>query len=176
MKKVLTLIIMLLVLSPMMVFAKEDKKVTVYVFYGETCPHCHEFFKFLDSIEKEYGKYYQVKKIETWNDSINKEMMFEIAESIEVEYNKEDMGVPYIVINDQTFIGYAPVYNSEIKDAIKSAYEDDNYTDRVINIYNKYEQRRKNENFIYYSAIIGLVLITCVAVYIKEKKDLKFAK
>ena len=85
MKKVLTLIIMLLVLSPMMVFAKEDKKVTVYVFYGETCPHCHELFKFLDSIEKEYGKYYQVKKIETWNDSINKEMMFETAESIEVE-------------------------------------------------------------------------------------------
>lgn len=176
MKKILTLIIMLLVLSPMMVSAKEDKKVTVYVFYGETCPHCHELFKFLDSIDKEYGKYYQLKKIETWNDSLNKEMMFETAESIEVEYNKADMGVPYIVINDQTFIGYAPSFNSKIQDAIKSAYEDDNYTDRVIDIYNKYEKRRKNEKIMYYSSIIGLVFITCVAVYIKEKKDLKFAK
>lgn len=100
-------------------YEENDKQITVYLFRGKGCSHCREFLTFLNSISEEYGKYFRVVAFEVWNDSANNELMKQVAEKL----GQEAGGVPFIVIGDKTFGGYASSYDDQIKDAIKSLYE-----------------------------------------------------
>jgi len=42
--------------------------MTLYDFYGETCPHCIEMMPLLDKLEKEG---YKVERLEVWNNPDN---------------------------------------------------------------------------------------------------------
>ena len=46
MKKIISFIIIFLFIFPLGVFAK-DRDITLYLYYGEGCPHCEEEMKFL---------------------------------------------------------------------------------------------------------------------------------
>jgi len=67
MKKFILSIVLILLITPMFVNAKEKEKINVYVFYGDGCPHCHNAFNFFESIEKEYGKYFDLVEYEVSN-------------------------------------------------------------------------------------------------------------
>ena len=38
----------------------QNDKINLYFFWGDGCPHCEELFSFLESIQNEYGKYFNV--------------------------------------------------------------------------------------------------------------------
>lgn len=131
---------LLLVLIPNIVRAdnQEKEKISVYVFYGDGCPHCHKAFEFFEDIEDEYGQYFNLVKYETWYSHRNNKMMASVADALKTD--TENLGVPYIIIGDKTFLGYSESYNEDIKKAIVDAYNDDKYIDKVkpvINLMNK---------------------------------------
>ena len=37
-----------------------SNKINIYVFWGDGCPHCEELFDFLESIRRNYRKYFNV--------------------------------------------------------------------------------------------------------------------
>lgn len=140
MKKFLMTLCLLLVLIPNIVRAdnQEKEKISVYVFYGDGCPHCHKAFEFFEDIEDEYGQYFNLVKYETWYSHRNNKMMASVADALKTD--TENLGVPYIIIGDKTFLGYSESYNEDIKKAIVDAYNDDKYIDKVkpvINLMNK---------------------------------------
>lgn len=140
MKKFLMTLCLLLVLIPNIVRAdnQEKEKINVYVFYGDGCPHCHKAFEFFEDIEDEYGQYFNLVKYETWYSHRNNKMMASVADALKTD--TENLGVPYIIIGDKTFLGYSESYNEDIKKAIVDAYNDDKYIDKVkpvINLMNK---------------------------------------
>ncbi len=99
-------------------YTENDKQITIYLFRGQGCTHCQEFLTFLSSLTKEYGEYFKLVAFETWQDSANKELMDSVAEQLETEAG----GVPFIVIGDKVFPGYASTYDDQIKDAIMNLY------------------------------------------------------
>lgn len=100
-------------------------KVNVYLFRGEGCPHCEEMLEFFDSIEEKFGQYYTMNTYEVWYNQDNAELMQDVADKLGVSVT----GVPFLVIGDQTWNGYASSYDAEIEAKILSEYNSDSRYD-----------------------------------------------
>lgn len=98
----------------------QKKKVNLYLFWGNGCPHCEAEIKYLDSIVDKYGKYVNIFALETWYNKDNKKLYEKLAEKM----GDEAKGVPYTIIGEKTFSGYSEEMNDEIIKAIKSGYKD----------------------------------------------------
>ena len=93
--------------------------ITIYLFRGKGCGYCRAFLSFLNSITDEYGKYFKLESYEVWNDQANSTLLGEVSEYM----GEAAGGVPYIVIGDKVFPGYAAQYDKGIKEAIKTLYD-----------------------------------------------------
>lgn len=132
MKKKLIILLLLVALLPVRVFAagvteykENDKQAVIYMFRGQGCGYCRAFLTFLSSITEEYGEYFKLVSFEVWNDTTNSELFTKVA-----TFKGEDLsnlGVPYILIGDKVFAGYASSYDDQIKDAIMAQYKDSSY-------------------------------------------------
>lgn len=101
-------------------YSENDKQATIYLFRGKGCGYCHAFLEFLNSIGQEYGKYFKLVSFEVWYDESNWNLFNKISLFKDGELAQ---GVPYVIIGDQVFGGYAEDYNEDIKKAIKSLYD-----------------------------------------------------
>lgn len=98
-----------------------DKRAIVYFFRGEGCSHCAEAQEWFNSIQEELGEYFKIVDYETWYNTDNAELMTKVAEA----RHDEAGGVPYIIIGDKSWIGFADDYKDEIKAQIKDLYAQD---------------------------------------------------
>lgn len=98
-------------------------EVNVYFFRGQGCPHCEEAEEWFKSIEEEHGSKFKIVDYETWYNEDNKEMFRKVLKARK-EYvsDEESLGVPYIVVGNKSWNGFAENYSSEILDAINSEY------------------------------------------------------
>lgn len=128
--KFLLVAILTLLIIPFSVFAEEEveeisedveinKKINVYLFRGDGCPHCAEAEEFFDSIKEEYGEYFELKDFEVWKNTENAELLDKVAEA----RGEEVDGVPYIIIGNKSWNGYSNELSSDMKDAIKAEYD-----------------------------------------------------
>ena len=93
-------------------YKEDDKQAIIYMFRGKGCGYCRAFLEYLNSVS-----------FEVWNDSKNAELM----EKVPLVTNKSAGGVPYIIIGEKVFGGYAESYNEDIKSAIMAQYNDPSY-------------------------------------------------
>ena len=129
MKKLKYLLVLLVaLLLPITVFAEgeevtseDSKEVKVYFFRGEGCSHCAEAEAWFQSIEEEYGSYFEIVDYEVWNNQENAELMQRVAKARGEEAN----GVPYIIIGKQSWNGFTESYTSEMIARIESEFEKD---------------------------------------------------
>ena len=98
--------------------SNDDKKVNLYLFRGEGCPHCAEAEEWFDSIKGKYGDYFKVVDYEVWNDEDNAKLMEKVAKL----RNEDVSGVPYIIIGDKSWNGFDESYEDEMIKHIKSVY------------------------------------------------------
>ena len=104
-------------------YKEDNKQAIIYMFRGDGCSYCRKFLTFLNSISKEYGKYFKLVSFEVWHDAKNLSLKNKVAKFIE----KESNGVPYIIIGDKVFGGYSEEYDEDIKAAIMAQYKDNSY-------------------------------------------------
>ena len=129
MKKIglLLVLLMMILIVPFAVFAEDEeeettesnKEVTVYFFRGEGCSHCAEAEEWFASIEEEMGDRFNIVDYETWYNEDNADLMQKVAEA----RNESADGVPYIIIGDQSWAGFADEYKEEIISKINSVYD-----------------------------------------------------
>lgn len=100
-------------------YKETDDQITIYLFRGKGCAYCHKLLTFLNSIIPEYGKYFKLESYETWNNVDNSKLMQEVSTFLK----QPASGVPYLIIGDQVFSGYAEAYDESIKNIIKTLYE-----------------------------------------------------
>ena len=101
--------------------SEDSKKVKIYFFRGEGCPHCAEAEEFFDSIKDEYGEYYTIVDYETWYNTENADLLQKVGNARDEKIS----GVPYILIGNKSWSGYSSDMNEEIISTIKSEYEKD---------------------------------------------------
>lgn len=98
-----------------------SKEVNIYFFRGEGCPHCEEAEQWFQSIEAEYGSYFNIVDYETWYNEDNANLMQQVAEA----RGEEAEGVPYIIVGDKSWSGFTESYEEEILSQITSVYAQD---------------------------------------------------
>ncbi len=103
-------------------YLETEDQAIIYLFRGKGCGYCRSFLTFLNSIVPEYGKYFRVVSYEVWQDEGNAPLLNGFSNTLKVEVE----GVPFIIIGDKYFPGYANVYDDQIKKAIMDQYENKN--------------------------------------------------
>jgi len=99
----------------------DPNKVNIYLFWGDGCPHCENAKTFFNSIESEYGKYYNLNMFEVWYDQKNQEILRQFSTKMGGE---EAGGVPYIIIGEDVYSGFNHSYKNSIIESIVSQYKD----------------------------------------------------
>ena len=142
MKRKLLLIIILLVIIPINCLALsskyvdkvadivnvkvEDKKVNLYLFHGDGCPHCKEEREWLETINEKYQDNLNIYYYEVWYDSDNAKLADQVKERFSITKN----GVPLTIIGDKYYLGYSDVVGSTIENTIKE-YIDGEHEDNI---------------------------------------------
>ena len=126
--KILLVALVAVLLIPFSVNAAKKQPITVHMFRGEGCGYCAKALEFFKSLEDtEYSKYFKLETHEVWYDEDNASYMQDVA----AYFNEDVGGVPYIIIGEKTFQGYAETYDEEIKSEIKRLYESGEFEDKV---------------------------------------------
>ena len=137
MKKLYIIIIALLLFLPLNVTAKNDNKVTLYLFHRESCPHCKAEIKYLDKIKDKYPNL--------------KIMEFEVSENkalYQIVIDKVGTGdkTPLTIIGSKVIVGFADNTKSEIERSIEEYSKHDNYCDLVTTKKSKKECQKQNKD------------------------------
>lgn len=98
----------------------DENKVNIYFFWGDGCPRCEAQFEFLNSIQTEYGDYFNLHTFEVWHNEENEKLLEQFANKM----GSELAGVPYTIIGKKTFTGFNETYEKKFLDAIKTQYKD----------------------------------------------------
>ena len=187
MKKYITFLLLIL-LMPILVFAKEEsqtlsealkdeeieaklegyddneEKPAIYLFRGQGCSHCHEFLEYVSSeLVKNKGDKFRLVSYEVWENKDNANLMQEVAE----KFGEDASGVPFIVIGDKTFSGYSTDMNKDIEEAIDKLNESDEKVDvikdnQLISGKTKKEDKKDVDN----TSIIVIILLSSIALIV----------
>lgn len=139
-----------------------DPRAKVYFFYGNGCPHCAEAEEWFASIQEAYGDRFVIEDYETWYDEENSQLMLDVA-TARNEYDPENFGVPYILIGDKSWMGFA---EGTMADEI-IAQIDDVYNQPVAERYDAlsyvgHSSSEEEEEKSTGSDIIGLIVILVI--------------
>lgn len=119
--KLFLVLILALLMVPFGVFADDDdkKEVNVYFFKGEGCGYCAAGLEWFDELDDKYDDMYELHEYETWYDEKNANLMNAVAEVRGETVN----GVPYIVVGNQSWNGFDENVGKEILAKIKEEYK-----------------------------------------------------
>jgi thiol-disulfide isomerase/thioredoxin len=76
--------------------------VTVYFFYGEECPHCHNVMPFVESLKQKYPDVdFQI--LETWHNETNQALSVSLNQKLGIQ----SAGVPEVIVvgNNTPLVG-----------------------------------------------------------------------
>jgi thiol-disulfide isomerase/thioredoxin len=121
--------------------AYAQEKVNVYLFWGDGCSHCENAKKYFSELNKELENKFELYTFEVWYNENNSDLLFKVGETI----NKEIVGVPFIIIGDETFFGYNSSMDAEIKATIESQYNKGKLEDIVASIIKEDNYKREKE-------------------------------
>lgn len=164
-------------------YEENNDQAIIYLFRGKGCRYCKKFLTFLNSIVDDYGKYFKVVSYEVWYDQENASLLTKVSNYLGTSAE----GVPYIVIGDKVFPGYASSYDEDIKDAIKKQYDSKNEYDVMkkisvdSNSNSKTEVKNTKNNSILSVILISIfasifVIGAIVIIVIFNLKDKKVTK
>ena len=75
-------------------------RVTVYYFYGEECPHCHNVTPFITSQREKYPDAdFQI--LETWHNTTNNKLLILLNHKL----GRQDFGVPEVIVGNTSLLG-----------------------------------------------------------------------
>ena len=142
MNKVIRFLLLLVVsfLFVLPVSAKEDDKITLYLFYGDGCPHCAQEKIFLDSIKDSYDNL-DIVMYEVWKNPENQKFLEQVKNKLGIQRS----GVPVTIIGDTYMVGWSEALEGRVTRAIRF-YNQNDYVDVVEQIKNGvYEKEEEHE-------------------------------
>ena len=84
--------------------------ITVYLFYGEGCPHCEKAKPFLESLAEKYPQL-TLRSFEVYYNEENQQFFVDIA----AKFGLEQMYVPTMFIGGKYLVGYSEEYAPNIE-------------------------------------------------------------
>lgn len=140
---------------PLTVNAKEKSKINVYLFKGEGCGYCANALEFFESIENEYGKYFNLVEYEVWYNQENAELMDKVEDYLDTKIT----GVPFIIVGNDTYPGFIYEWGENITNSIIDEYnkEESNRIDIIKNILGEETKKTSNSKEIIIDDIVSII-------------------
>ena len=148
-------------------YKETDDQVTVYLFRGTGCAYCRAFLTFLNNLPAEYYNKIKVVSFDAWYDEAASILLANVSTFM----GEEAGGVPYIIIGETAFPGYAAEYDEGIKAAIDAEYASKEKYDLFAE-YNDYvadllrQERLEKLMPIVYSGIVTVVCTVIIILYV----------
>ena len=95
----------------------DEDKINIYLFYSESCPHCHDEIEYLDSIKDKYD--INIYMYEVTKDEDNNVLM----KTVKNLYSFNGSGVPFTVIGEEYIYGFSDTVEEKIEGLIKEYLE-----------------------------------------------------
>ncbi|MBU4493622.1 MAG: cytochrome c biogenesis protein [Nanoarchaeota archaeon] len=117
MKKILLLLVLLFLISPVVSHAAEqegDNEVVLFMFYGQGCPHCGKMELFLNRLEEKYPTL-KVERYEVYGNQDNRDLF----ENISNAYDTKVVGVPAVFIDNKVVFGFSNSIGDSIENEVK---------------------------------------------------------
>ena len=109
---------------------ENKESINIYLFWGDGCHICENLMTYFDTLEKEYGNYYNLVKYEVWHNEENNRLMHEVGNRLNQTY----YAVPFLVIGDEVIVGYSSSKDEYIKNRIIEEYNNSEYVDIIAQI------------------------------------------
>ena len=180
MKKFLNIVLVFvftILLVPTFVFAEgEDKKeevkkapIQIYEFYGSSCGYCAALNSWFESIEKDYGDYFDLVKYEVWGSEKNNALMNGVAQKMGDAIN----GVPYLIVGDYTLNGYSESDNEAILKAILDEYgkDESSRVTTATDYINNFKFEEKEFNGVVVGVVVAVVAVGLVVIIVKAREE-----
>lgn len=158
-------------------YKETDDQVTIYLFRGTGCSYCRAFLTFLNNLPEEYYKKIKVVAFDAWYDEAASNLLANISAFM----GEEAGGVPYFLIGETAFPGYASDYDEGIKAAIDAEYASQEKFN-VFDAYNEYvdelakQERQEKIMPVVYSSIATVVCTVIIILYVAySTKKILFA-
>lgn len=148
-------------------YKETDDQVTVYLFRGTGCAYCRAFLTFLNGLEPEYANKIKVVSFDAWYDEPSSILLGNISAFL----GEEAGGVPYVIIGEAVFPGYAADYDDAIKAAINDEYSKKERYD-VFEEYNKHieelARKERQEKFmpVVWNGVVTAIFTVIIIFYV----------
>ena len=168
MKKIIVFIITLCLLIPLKINALsnsykdvtanitnekiEKDKINLYLFYSESCPHCHDEMEYLEILKEEYKDVLNIYKFEVTKNKDNSKMMNETKALFDITLPY----VPFTVIGEEYIVGFSDATKEDIKNIIDN-YLQDEKKEKTFNIPLIGEVSGKDASISLVAVILGFV-------------------
>ena len=139
-------------------YTEDDSKVNIYIFRGSTCWHCLDEITWLSTKVNEYGKYFNIRTYEVWENKDNSKLLKSVAKVL----GETTDGVPFTVVGKRTFSGFSDTTGEEILKEVKTQYENKDRYD-IKNDVNLEDGTVKNNNSKSSNTVM-IVLISIVVI------------
>jgi len=119
------LFILFIIIVPFNV--KANDFINIYLFYSETCPHCHDADQaIIELINKEENVNYYKYECTKETNAYNRNILNQAAELLDVE----KVAFPFVVIGNNYFIGFGDSLKEDYQKTI-DFYKQNEYKDQV---------------------------------------------
>ena len=186
MKKVVLQIVCLLavLVVGMNAFAEEKKEevvevpkvVNAYVFSKENCPYCEALKTYLQELkdDKKFKVDFEIVEYRVWDNEWNQdEKYYTLMTNVANKFGDKVDGAPYLVVGDSFSVaGYAEEYEKDIKNAIKEAYNDEEYVDLVAKTASELPEEpvETSDTGVIVGILAGTVCLICLFVFFSKRK------
>jgi len=166
-KRIIICLITLILLIPINIFAlskdyndvvanvvgekQEKDKINLYLFYSESCPHCHAEMEYLEDLEK-YDNVLNIYTYEVTKNKDNSKMM----NAVKTLFNVNQPYVPFTVIGEEYIVGFNDETKTNIENVIDN-YLNEEKVEKTFNIPIIGEVKAKNASISLVAVILGFI-------------------
>ena len=157
-----------------------EDKINLYLFYSETCPHCHEEMEYIENeLIEEYKDKINVYTYEVTKNETNSKMMSAAKNALYIT----EPYVPFTVIGEEYIIGFSDSTKTSIENIIDNYLSDDE-VEKIYNVPLIGEIKAKDASLSLIAIILGfidgfnpcamwiLLLLINMTISIKDRKKM----
>lgn len=138
-------------------YEETEDQVMLYLFWGETCPRCHEELEFINSILKDYK---DKIKLRSYEGSIEDNYL--LQQKVAKHFEIDAPGVPLLVVGENTFYGFKDEVGEKIKIAIDREYKKSERYDMFAEMEKKRKEGNSNVPLYIFGGLLSIIIVVSI--------------
>lgn len=159
------------------------QNVTLYLFRGNTCPHCEEALKYINNHKEEIPENVTFLTYEVYKNKENSKLLDEVGKKVNVP-EKDQGSIPFFIVGDSYYVGYsgaadfkkviefalAEAEAEDYKDVVKETIKDKELNVKSMTIEQVFPEPNPVVTIVVYS-VFGIIVLGFGAMILFSRKN-----